>query len=177
MLSVTLIGSSIFEQWETCQRAFPGGIVTNRAVGGTVTRYWVDHGPEALANSPSDYVAYYCGSNDFNHDIHPDQIIANILEFCDMVRSQQAKFIYYFIIKAPQKAGKFEMIDYVNHEIVKSLGSDSDYVDFNPVLCPDFADISGLYVEDNLHLTTEAYCRMEAHNIAEVWSGIIEPHR
>ena len=78
MKTVLLIGSSIFEQWNNIKDLVPGYSVKNCAIGGTTTSYWLEHLADVLTAESTDVVLLYCGSNDVNHGVPEENIIANV---------------------------------------------------------------------------------------------------
>jgi lysophospholipase L1-like esterase len=159
MRKVLVIGSSIFEQWENIGYVMPDCDVHNRALGGTITRYWTERLPKILPQESPDVLLFYCGSNDLNHDVPESEIIANILA-CRAIFSQhvpQARFVYFGIIKAPQKFGKWEMIDRINASVAQHLLAGDFYIESNSVFLLAEQPIAHYFIEDGLHLTDEAY--------------------
>lgn len=166
-MHVVMIGSSIFAQWAACADAFPGAAVTNRAIGGTTTNDWLTPIAEVLATEQPDLVACYCGSNDVNHGVPATTTIANLRTIAAAVVDAGAVFVFYPVIKAPQKRGHYAHIDAINDAVAADPGVLTP-VDFNAVVCEQSADIAGYYQPDQLHLTELAYQRMAAHQ-RDVW--------
>lgn len=165
MKSILLVGSSIFEQWSNAQAAAPHDTVINKAVGGTVTTYWLEHLKEELELETPDVVWFYCGSNDFNQDIPIEAIVANTLACRELVHnvSGLTKFAYFSIMKAPQKLPKWQLIDKVNSAIREGLPAEDLYLECNNVMFGDKPAIKEFYVEDGLHLTDNAYKDLSAY--------------
>jgi len=168
-MKVLLIGSSIFERWQSASQGFPDANVTNKAVGGTTSEYWVQMVRGLLESLPVDLVCYYCGSNDFNRERDLSDIVEDSLKVYREIKRRRLDYVYYSIIKSPQKHGKYEGIDYVNEEITKALGQGDYFVDLNEILCDSNADVSGLYLEDRLHLTDLAYAEIAEYNRRTFW--------
>ncbi len=175
MKKIILVGSSIFEAW-----GIPAGLdrtyaIRNRAVGGTITSYWRHSILPALANENPDAVLYYCGSNDINENIAPQDIIANTLHCRQLIRSAYpaARFGYFGIIKAPQKLGKWDLIDSLNSTIQLNLAADDLYLESNHVFLENGHPLEQYYLEDGLHLTSEAYAALSAYStpIITRWLG------
>lgn len=163
-MKILLVGSSIFEQWFCADAAFPRAEVINKAVGGTQTEYWVSEIEAALEETKPDLVAYYCGSNDLNWEVPLVKIIENTLLAFSAVNATGTSFVYYNIIKAPQKNDKYDVIDEINDSIAEAISGKGKVMDFNPILYGPNIDIDALYVEDLLHLTPEAYRQMSQCN-------------
>jgi lysophospholipase L1-like esterase len=164
MCNALVIGSSIFEQWENIASVMPNCAVKNRALGGTITGYWTERLPKMLAqelrdSTSPDVVLFYCGSNDLNHDVSESEIIGNI-KTCRAILSQyvpQARFVYFGIIQAPQKLGKWEMIDRINASVAENLLAGDLYIESNVVFLQGGQPVAEYFIEDDLHLNSEAY--------------------
>jgi lysophospholipase L1-like esterase len=167
MKTILLVGSSIFEQWRNLD-GFGGGIaVRNRAVGGTLTSYWRVHLSEVVRAETPDAVLFYCGSNDLNENVPPEETIANTF-FCRQVVRQlqpEAKFSYFSIIKAPQKKGKWALVERLNAAIQAGLPVGDLYVETNRVFWKARRPVARYFVEDGLHLTDEAYAALSANSV------------
>ena len=159
MKTILLVGSSIFEQWSNMKDFAPGYTVKNRAIGGTITSYWMEHLADVLTAESPDTVLLYCGSNDINNGILEEDIIANVSQCCKIVHglSPATVFAYFSIIKAPQKSDKWELIDRLNSAIRIGLPVSDLYVETNDVFFSDRLPVDRFFVEDGLHLTSEAY--------------------
>jgi lysophospholipase L1-like esterase len=158
-LRILVIGSSIFEQWSEVAHVMPDCNVKNRALGGTITGYWTERLPKMLTQETPDMVLFYCGSNDLNHDVTESEIVANI-KTCRAILSErvpQARFVYFGIIKAPQKFGKWEMIDRINASVAENLLAGDLYIESNVVFLPSGQPVAEYFIEDGLHLNSEAY--------------------
>ncbi len=69
---------------------------------------------------------------------------------------------YWGIIKAPQKMNKWDRIDIVNSRIMKGLQDIDYYVDTNKIFFLKSRVRSHFFIEDQLHLTKEAYEHMNS---------------
>jgi lysophospholipase L1-like esterase len=159
MHNILLVGSSIFALWETAPGLVPGHRVRNRAVGGTTTAYWREHIGEVLAQEAPGVVLFYCGSNDLNLCVPVTDIIDGLL-WCRRKIGEVDPAIrtaYFGIIKAPQKAGRWDDIDRINGAIRAGWPVDDLYVETNQVFAPQGWAEPRWFVEDGLHLTGEAY--------------------
>ena len=155
MTTVVLVGSSIFEAWTGAGGIAPGRRLVNRAVGGTITRYWVEHLPGLLAADCPDALGFYCGSNDVNQGVPEPEILDHIARCREMAGA--IPFAYFGIIKAPQKAGKFGLIDRLNARVRGRLCAADLYVELNDLLCPAGRPMREYYLSDGLHMTEDAY--------------------
>ena len=154
------MGSSIMARWQSIDAAFPGASMRNIAVGDTQTSYWTTRIPDFTAQSKAQVVLCYCGSNDVNAHIDPEVIIVNLRTIAQAVLGNGQDFIYYAIIKAPQKYGRYAEIDTINQSIADYFDDAIRVIDCNALLCPDLTDVSGCYQADGLHLTDLGYERM-----------------
>ena len=77
--------------------------------------------------------------------------------------SPQTAFAYFSIIKAPQKMGKWDLIDRLNGAIRSELLPGDLYVESNDVFVQDGRPVQRFYIEDGLHLTGEAYETLAAY--------------
>lgn len=173
MQTIVLAGSSIFQAWTHAQDIAPGHRVVNRAVGGTTTQYWKDRLAAVMAAESPDAVLFYCGSNDLNQNISEGAIVENVVQCRAVVRRQSPTclFAYFGIIKAPQKNGKWDLIERLNRAIRSALPPRDLYVETNEVFFPEGRPVSRLFAEDGLHLTDEAYDLMSvnARPILAAW--------
>jgi lysophospholipase L1-like esterase len=163
-MKIVLVGSSIFHAWFNASEAVSGHELVNRAIGGTITEYWRDNLQAVLNEENPDVVMMYCGSNDICMDVSAAEIVNNIKICRLMIRdfNSAVRFAYFSIIKAPQKAGKWEMIDQLSEDIKKLLYNGDLFVEQNEIFFVNNNPVEELFVEDKLHLTDEAYNKMVA---------------
>ncbi|HRF47099.1 MAG TPA: GDSL-type esterase/lipase family protein [Anaerolineales bacterium] len=177
MTTLLLIGSSIFEAWRELPTQAPGYVIRNRAVGGTVTAQWVEWLPEVLAQEAPAAVLFYCGSNDLNEGVPEPAIAANTLACRQVVHdlAPEARFAYFGIIKAPQKLGKWDVIDRVHAAIRAELPARDLFIDTDPVFVRDGRPVEPFFVEDRLHLTPEAYAALAADAVPRISAWLTAP--
>lgn len=162
MKKILLAGSSIFEQWFNAADVVPEHRLINRAIGGTVTTYWIEHLSAILAEEDPDVLWFYCGSNDLCGETIPYDIADNIIT-CRRIasaRNPALRFAYFSIIKAPQKEGRWDIIDSIHNDIRQQLEPADLFVDLNEIFFPAEQPMRGLFIEDGLHLTCAAYNAM-----------------
>lgn len=162
MKSIVLIGSSIFANWTHATKMLPNYSVVNRAISGTITADWIEYLPGILTAVTPDAILYYCGSNDLNENIPKESILANMSacrRIIDRI-SPATKLAYFGIIKAPQKADKWELIDSLNQDISSSLLTGDIYIESNGIFFQNGAVVPRLFLDDMLHLTDEAYVHL-----------------
>ncbi|WP_019028834.1 SGNH/GDSL hydrolase family protein [Colwellia piezophila] len=181
MVDIVMIGSSIFEFWQ--QPHWPPLSVSNQAVRGSQSQYWRDSDLNTLPQAKSYLV--YCGSNDLIYGVSPRQTIENIKALLTQLTRLQpsAKIGYFSIMKCPQKedAGQLDIIDEINHQIKDFINdsnsshnsnhkySNLDYFNFNHYI----ANHEKWFVEDGLHLTDNAYQRLDQQltPVLSLWLG------
>ncbi|MBP7828444.1 MAG: hypothetical protein KA248_00860 [Kiritimatiellae bacterium] len=158
MSRLLFVGSSIFEAWAGVAGVAPGHVVINRAVGGTTTRDWVARLPAVLESEAPGAVGLYAGSNDLNNNVPAGVILENLSRCRALVGA--LPLAYFGIIKAPQKEGRWELIDELNCRAAVLLRGTDLYADPNDIYFRDGRPVGAYFLEDGLHLTPEAYARM-----------------
>ena len=78
------------------------------------------------------------------------------------------RFVYFGIIKAPQKLGRWDAIDRVQAGIRAGLREQDLVIDTDPVFVVDGRPVESYYVEDRLHLTAEAYTALAAYALPRI---------
>jgi lysophospholipase L1-like esterase len=162
---VVVMGSSIFQQWYNVQDVLPYEVTINLAIGGTTTVDWLPLvGSQVLPLKPK-VVMFYAGGNDLNRPFPAADIIERT---CSMMQTMhtalpECKFYYFSIIRAPQKQPVWDQVDQIN-QAMQNYAAQQDwlnFVDINTVFHDETGKvIESLFVEDQLHLTDEAYDRM-----------------
>lgn len=162
MKTILVAGSSIFEQWSCVDRVAPECEVRNRAVGGSITSYWIEHLADVVQAESPDALLFYCGSNDFVQDVPEAQIIANVGQCCRIAHdvSPGLRFAYFGIIKAKAKRHQWTRIERVNAAIAAALPAGDIYVETNKIFFRNGQLIDEYFVEDGTHHTPEAYERL-----------------
>ncbi|MEI6520172.1 MAG: GDSL-type esterase/lipase family protein [bacterium] len=161
-MKILLVGSSIFQAWFNVAEAVPEHELVNRAIGGTITEYWRDNLQSVMDEENPDVVMMYCGSNDICMDVPAEEIVNNIKICRSMISNfnPAIRFAYFSIIKAPQKEGKWELIDQLSEDIKMLLYDGDLFVELNEIFFVDNSPVDEFFVEDRLHLTDEAYEKM-----------------
>ena len=164
MKSILLVGSSIFQEWTQATSLLSNCRIVNQAVGGTQTADWIYRLTEIIPAESPDAVLYYCGSNDLNVDLPLERIMANVMECRLIIRreSPSTRFAYFGIIKAPQKVGRWEVIDELNEKIARALPAGDLYVDTNTLFFQRGEPVKEWFIEDGLHLTKEGYGQLSS---------------
>ena len=175
-----LIGSSIMEVWHNFSSLMPGWQVVNRAIGGTTTTYWVERLAAILAEEQPDAVFCYVGSNDVATGASTDDVGEGFRRIREILTAYDSSipFACLAIIKAPQRVGRFDEIAAANETERKALQPGDLWIDSDPFfLTADDAPIARHYVEDGLHLTTDAYLELTQHVAPDLrdWLKNFEP--
>lgn len=180
MKKLLLVGSSIFADWHNLKQLASHFTISNRAVGGTMTAYWQEHLAAVVTEEAPDVVLFYCGSNDLNDAVPAEVIRAQTLQCCAIVHqcASNAALAYFSIMKAPQKQGKWELIDALNESIRRALPDGDLYIETNAVVFGDEQPVDTFFVEDGLHLTSDAYAALDAYAAPRIvaWLEAGTPH-
>jgi hypothetical protein len=164
---IVFTGSSIVALWEGLPAFLGRHPVFNTAISGSQTADLIPQLDALVLRYTPRMVCYYCGSNDINQAVPPQGILANLDQTFAVLRARipDIHFIYLSIIKAPQKADRWDVVEQVNRAMQRRAGAVAglDYIDVNPV----FFDAQGqpradFYLEDQLHHTTAAYVALTA---------------
>lgn len=165
MPRIVLIGSSIFAEWQSVADIDPTATWLNRAVGGTITADWTGPLRQILRETQPDQLWYYCGSNDINHNLAAQDIAARTTH-CRQVLHQfnpTIPFIYFDIIKAPQKMGRWDLVDQINTAVRDQLSPIDRAVDTNAVFLEKGKPVAAYFREDDLHITPAGYTALAQH--------------
>lgn len=165
--AILFIGSSIFRQWKNLKEQMAPLPVFNRAFGGSRSAeilYYMDR--IVLPYEPK-IIVYYCGSNDINANIKPEEIAANFKQFVQRVHAKlpQTQIFFTSINRAPQKMDRWPDVDAANALIKEFCAKNKllGFIDVNPALF----DKEGkprmeLYLPDKLHFLEPAYAEFTA---------------
>jgi lysophospholipase L1-like esterase len=162
---ILFTGSSIMALWQSLPDYFRGTPILNTAVSGSQTHEILTRVDELVIVHAPRLVCYYCGSNDISHEVAASVIVANVRATFDTLRRRLpgAGFIYLSIIKAPQKADRWRVVDDVNAQLagLAERVAGFHFLDINPLFfAADGRPRLDFYVEDQLHLTPAAYAAM-----------------
>jgi lysophospholipase L1-like esterase len=165
--AILFVGSSIFRLWKNLPEQMAPLPVFNRAFGGLRTAEVLFYMDKIVLPYKPKIIVYYCGSNDINADVTPQQIADNFKEFTARVHQQLPKTQIFFVSinRAPQKKDKWPLVDEANN-LVKAFSATNKklgYIDVNPALF----DQAGqprmeLYLPDQLHFQEPAYVEFTA---------------
>ncbi len=164
---ILMVGSSIFKRWTTAAVDFAPLPITNRAFGGSRTVDQLLFFDQIVPSSKAALVVWYCGSNDVNGKVPPDEIVKNTSEWLTRTRAAlpDAVVVLLSVIRAPQKrdSGYLSQVDETNRGLKKLAESvpDVTYLDVNPALeTPGGEAQLDCYIEDKLHLNAKGYAQM-----------------
>ena len=145
--------------WRDAATVAPNCSVINKAVGGTITDYWIEHLPSILPDIMPDIVLYYCGSNDINNNASEEKITTNISDCLKFTHDilPNTSVAYFSIIKAPQKKDKIDLIDRLNATVKAGLADGDLYIETDDVFLHNEQPVAEFFIEDKLHLTDAAY--------------------
>lgn len=159
---ILFIGSSIFRQWTTVAEDMSPLPAFNRAFGGSRTADILAHMHRVVLPYEPKVIVYYCGSNDINAGIKPEEIAANFKTFVQRVHASlpASKVLYVSINRAPQKRDHWGDVDQANRLIEEFTKSDArlKFIDVNPALFDEKGEPRmDLYRVDRLHFKVPAY--------------------
>ncbi|MFN7930064.1 MAG: GDSL-type esterase/lipase family protein [Blastocatellia bacterium] len=165
--AILFVGSSIFRRWEKLTAQMAPLPVFNRAFGGSRSEEVLYYMDKIVLPYKPKIIAYYCGSNDINAKITPQQIADNFKQFVARVHKElpNTKIFFVSINRAPEKMDKWAQVDEAN-KLVQAFCATNNrlgYIDVNPALF----DKEGkprmeLYLPDNLHFQEPAYVEFTA---------------
>jgi lysophospholipase L1-like esterase len=160
---VLAIGSSILEQWPDLPSITTRLTIKNIAIGGTTTDQWLGWVNEKIIPHSPYGVLFYCGSNDFNQGASHEAIFQRTIQIVERIQFflPEAKLMYLHIIKAPQKKDKWPELDLLAKEIESNFLGDPrlKILDPNQLFFVGGKPRRELFIEDELHLTKQAYAQ------------------
>ncbi len=160
--AILFIGSSIFRQWKNLKEQMAPLPVFNRAFGGSRSAEILYYMDKVVLPYEPKVIVYYCGSNDINANINPEEIAENFKQFVERVHVKLPRTQIFFtsINRAPQKMERWVDVDAANALIKEfcAKGKLLGFIDVNPALF----DKEGkprmeLYLPDKLHFLEPAY--------------------
>jgi lysophospholipase L1-like esterase len=161
---ILFTGSSIVALWESLPASLRGTPILNTAVSGSQTADILARLDGLVIRHQPRMVCYYCGSNDINASVPPEQIVEQVHETFIQLRQSipDLRFVYLSIIKAPQKRDRWDQVDFVNGCLLQMPGL--EFIDINPVFfTPGGEPRLDFYVEDLLHHTPQAYLALNEY--------------
>ena len=172
-----MLGSSIFEQWQSAEGVYKGFELKNRSIGGTTAAFWATEIAFLLGQDEADFVMLYCGSNDFNQGLSKEAVLNTLRTCTEQIRQNLGlqALVYCSIMKAPQKIalGLSEDIDYVNQAVTSFLYPSELVIDMNEAIAAyDVVSATDSYLEDGLHLSEAAYCKISKYVFPRLESWI-----
>lgn len=165
--AILFVGSSIFRLWKKLPDQMAPLPVFNRAFGGSRTAEVLHYMDKIVLPYKPKIIAYYCGSNDINAKVTPQQIAENFRQFVTRVHQElpNTKIFFVSINRAPEKMDKWAQVDEANKLVQAFCATNKrlGYIDVNPALF----DKEGkprmeLYLPDKLHFQEPAYVEFTA---------------
>ena len=165
--AILFVGSSIFRLWKNLPEQMAPLPVFNRAFGGSRTAEVLHYMDKIVLPYKPKIIAYYCGSNDINAKVTPQQIAENFQQFVTRVHQElpTTKIFFVSINRAPEKMDKWAQVDEANKLVQTFCATNKrlGYIDVNPALF----DKEGkprleLYLPDKLHFQEPAYVEFTA---------------
>ncbi len=165
--AILFIGSSIFRQWKSLKEQMGPLPVFNRAFGGSRTAEILYYMDKIVLPYEPQIIVYYCGSNDINANIKPEEIYGNFKQFVNRVQAKLPRTQVFFtsINRAPQKMARWAEVDAANALIKEYCAGDKllGFIDVNPALFDkENKPRMELYQPDKLHLLEPAYVEFAA---------------
>lgn len=159
---VVFVGSSSVRLWKTLAEDFPGVSVVNRGFGGSCVPDCTHYFDRLVGVHRPRLVVFYCGGNDLANGRTPEEVAADVREFCARLHTAlpDAKLIVNSIKITPSRWQLREPIAFANALLAAHCAGDPrrTFVDLtSAVLTPDGAPREELYVEDRLHLNAAGY--------------------
>ena len=160
--AILFIGSSIFRQWKNLKEQMAPLPVFNRAFGGSRTAEILFYMDKVVLPYEPKIIVYYCGSNDINANIKPEEIAGNFKQFVQRVQAKLPKTQIFFtsINRAPQKMDRWVEVDATNALVKEFCTKDKrlGFIDVNPALFDEEGKPRmELYLPDKLHFLEPAY--------------------
>lgn len=169
---IVFTGSSIFQFWTHLREQMAPLPVLNRAIAGTVTQDMLNRiGGLVLQYQPR-IVVYYCGSNDISVGEDAGPIIERTKRYVQVLQERlpNTYFFYASIQKAPEKRGRWDVVDAVNREMERYSGEakNAGYIDLNPVLFDNQGKVrQSLFLPDGLHFRPDSTAYLEFSQIVK----------
>jgi lysophospholipase L1-like esterase len=164
---ILLVGSSSLEIWgkQGAARDLAPHPVVSRAIGGTTTRFQVDHFDRLTGKYAPAVIVYYAGDNDIgkNPKAKPEPLAKNFAAYVDLVKAHlpETKIVYVTIKPSIQRWETWPTMDKANQLIRNLCEQDPDrltYLDIGPtVLGPDGKPDPAMFQQDGLHIKAECY--------------------
>lgn len=160
--AIFFVGSSIFAQWASLPASLGNIPVYNRAVGGSTTADQTAWQEGVVLRHKPAVVVYYCGSNDLQHGIPPEEAYQNFQAFGKRLGESlpDTRLIVAASIKSPDRRKIWDRVDDFNKRLAAWCAEvpNATFVDVNP----GFVDAGGepaeaLFQPDRLHLMPAAY--------------------
>lgn len=172
--AILFLGSSSFRMWSDVQNYFPDYTLINRGFGGSCLTDLIHYANDIVFPYHPKQVVIYCGENDFvaSDTITPAMVNSRFVELFDLIRNKMpdVKVTYISIKPSPSRWHLKEKFICSNKFIRKFLKKqpNTSFVDvWHKMLGRDKQPLSGIYLEDKLHMNPAGY---------SIWQKAIKPH-
>ncbi len=166
---VLLVGSSSLEIWgkQGAARDLAPHPVVSRAIGGTTTRFQVDHFARLTGAYRPSVIVYYAGDNDIgkNPKAKPEPLAKNFQAYVDLARKHlpETRIVYLSIKPSVQRWAAWPAMDQANRliqAICEKEPARLTYLDIgDTVLGADGTPDPAMFQQDGLHITPQCYRR------------------
>ncbi len=167
---ILIAGSSIMEHWKQLANLSPVVPMENIAIGGTTTLEWKEWAQEKIGLRRPAGLIFYCGSNDYNRGFTTTEIFERTKSILNLVISGNPtiKILYFHVMASPQKEPKWPELKYLKEQLENYFTDlpQVKSVDPNPLFFKEGRPRHELFIEDGVHLTSDAY---------EEWGKIFKP--
>lgn len=169
---IVFCGSSSIRMWRTLGEDLAPLNVLNRGFGGSTFPELIYYADRIIFPYEPSCIVVYEGDNDINSDqVQPEDVLANLKQFHQMVQEKQPGTKVWFIAVKPSIARK-----HLYDKLVKTNTLVQEYIQTVPeleyldvatgMLTPDGEIRTDIFIQDNLHMNATGY---------EIWTKVIRP--
>jgi lysophospholipase L1-like esterase len=172
--AILFYGSSSFRMWADVQNYLPEFTIINRGFGGSCLTDLIRYANDIVFPYHPKQVVIYCGENDFaaSDTVTSEIVNKQFVQLFNLIRNKMpgVKITYVSIKPCPSRWYLKDKIIASNKFIRKYLKKqpNASFVDiWNKMLGSDKQPLSGIYLEDQLHMNPAGY---------RIWQKAIKPH-
>lgn len=159
---VLFVGSSSIRLWATVQEDFPGVPVVNRGFGGSQVTDAIVHFDRLVLPHDPRLIVFYAGTNDLAAGKRPEEVAADVAEFCARVHTErpQSRIVFVAVQYAPARWHLKAAMAAANELIAKFCAEDPrrEFVDVNVLTLGATGEPrEDLYSPDRLHMSAAGY--------------------